>query len=101
MDDFGAEAYDHEAKAAILWKYFKERLDTTSQTCNPLNFESLISKWDNLADLEFTFTQKEIDDVVKNLPTDKALGLDGFNGAFLRKCWVIIKQDIYTMIWVF
>jgi hypothetical protein len=38
-----------------------------------------------------------VDKVVSKMPLDKAPSLDGFNGLFLRKCWHIIKQDIYTL----
>ena len=43
------------------------------------------------------FTTKEIDDVVKHMPIDKAPGPDGFNGLFLKKCWPIICKDFYTL----
>ena len=49
-------------------------------------------------DLEKPFTQEEIDDVVKNLPTDKSPGPDGFNNEFIRNCWDIIKGDITDLI---
>ena len=28
---------------------------------------------------------------------DKAPGPDGFNGMFLKKCWHIIKEDVYQL----
>jgi hypothetical protein len=31
------------------------------------------------------------------MPTDKAPGPDGFNGMFFKKCWHIIKEDIYQL----
>jgi hypothetical protein len=31
------------------------------------------------------------------LPLDKAPGQDGFNELFLKKCWHIIKQDVYNL----
>lgn len=31
------------------------------------------------------------------MPADKAPGPDGFNGVFLKKCWSLIKEDIYKM----
>jgi hypothetical protein len=35
--------------------------------------------------LEAPFTRDEIDAIVKNMPTDKSPGPDGFNGAFLKR----------------
>jgi hypothetical protein len=33
--------------------------------------------------VEAPFTNDEIDDIVKNMPKYKSLGINGFNGAFL------------------
>src|SRR4051812_25996860 len=32
------------------------------------------------------------------MPADKAPGPDGFNGAFIKKCWNIICQNFYRLI---
>jgi hypothetical protein len=47
--------------------------------------------------LEGPFLKEEIDGIVANLPCDKSLGLDGFNGDFLRKCWPLVKHDFYDI----
>ena len=47
--------------------------------------------------LEDPFTKEEIDSVVRNLPNDKALGPDGFNGLFIKKCWSTIKEDFIRL----
>jgi hypothetical protein len=39
----------------------------------------------------------EIDHLIKIMPADKAPGPDGFNGVFIKKCWLIIKEDIYRL----
>jgi hypothetical protein len=43
------------------------------------------------------FTKEDIDMIVKTMPGDKAPGPDGFNGLFIKKCWHIIKNDIYDV----
>jgi hypothetical protein len=60
------------------------------------NLQNLIVHQD-LQQLDQPITHEEIDEVVKNLHANKALGPDDFNGAFLKKCWPIIKQDIYQL----
>ena len=40
---------------------------------------------------------EEIDRIIKQMPTDKAPGPDGFNGLFLKKCWPIVKGEFYTL----
>ena len=51
--------------------------------------------------LEFPFTEEEIEAVVKDLPTDKSPGPDGFNNEFLKSCWDIIKGDVLKFIYDF
>jgi mannosylglycoprotein endo-beta-mannosidase len=38
-----------------------------------------------------------MDEVIKNMPTDRAPRLDGFNGLFLKKCWPIIQTEFYRL----
>jgi hypothetical protein len=50
-----------------------------------------------LQSIEVSFTREDIDMVVAKLPSNKAPELDGFNGLFLKKCWHIIKENIYQL----
>jgi hypothetical protein len=34
---------------------------------------------------------------MKTMSADKASGPDEFNGLFLKKCWHIVKEDIYEL----
>jgi hypothetical protein len=43
------------------------------------------------------FSIEEIDVLVKDLPTDKSPGPDGFNGILIKKCWSIVKEDFYSL----
>ena len=51
----------------------------------------------DLSSLILPISRAEIDKVIKLIPNDKALGPDGFNGLFLKKCWPIIKESFYTL----
>jgi hypothetical protein len=33
-----------------------------------------------------------MDEVIKEMPPDRALGPDGFNGLFVKRCWSIIQK---------
>jgi hypothetical protein len=50
-----------------------------------------------LQSIEVSFTREDIDMVVAKLPSNKAPEFDGFNGLFLKKCWHIIKENIYQL----
>jgi hypothetical protein len=48
----------------------------------------------NLDDLDAPFTQEEIGAIIKEMPSEKAPGPDGFIGLFYKKCWPVIKEDL-------
>jgi hypothetical protein len=39
----------------------------------------------------------EMDEVIKEMPGDRAPRPDGFNGLFLKKCWPIVQHDFYHL----
>jgi hypothetical protein len=59
---------------------------------------SLLKLHHDLSSLEAPFTKEEIDDVIRNLPSDKSPGPDGFNTYFIKKCWHIIRSDFYKLL---
>ena len=52
----------------------------------------------DLADLELPFSEEEVWNTIKILPSDKAPGPDGFTGRFYKACWPIIKEDIMSAV---
>lgn len=61
------------------------------------NLSSLLRADVDFDSLTVPFTHDEIDAVVKEMPPDRAPGPDGFNGAFIKACWPIIKDDFYHL----
>ena len=59
------------------------------------NINDLVIEHEGLEQIVALFSKEEIDNVVKHMPVDKAPGPDAFNGMFFKKCWHIIKEDIY------
>lgn len=51
----------------------------------------------DLSSLIDNFSRAKIDTVVKNLPSNKASGPDGFNTDFIKHCWSIISADFYNL----
>jgi hypothetical protein len=90
---------DHDEKASIIWHTFKDRVGQTNDPAMLFNlFEIVHPNADiDFSALEAPFTRDEIDAIVKNMPTDKSPGPDGFNGAFLKRCWSFIKEEFYKL----
>lgn len=61
-----------------------------------LNFKAL--KEDEVRNLEVLFTMDEIKDAIWSSDECKALGSDGFNMVFYRKCWDVVKDDLFIML---
>jgi hypothetical protein len=71
----------HDEKAAILWSAYDDRMGSSSQPQ-----EEPIPVFHDMDNLIEPFSQSEIDDVIKNIPSDRAPGPDGFNGCFIKSC---------------
>ena len=87
---------EHAEKAALFWQEFKSRLGVTVEPQMLFNLQDLLVQND-LRDLVLPFSNEEIDAVAHDLPNDKALGPDGFNGFFVKRCWPLIKYDFYRL----
>lgn len=88
---------DHAGKESVLFEAFKDRLGKTSPQPMRFNLSKLFRSQVDFDSLTTPFTHAEIDDVVKEMPADRAPGPDGFNGAFLKAGWPIIRTDFYQL----
>jgi hypothetical protein len=95
-NDSGRMVSDHGEKTALLFLEFKKRLDSSVGISMQFDLQSLVpSHHESLSQLNMPFSTEEIDDVIPDLPADKALSPNGFNCVFFKKAWPIIKQDFY------
>jgi hypothetical protein len=89
----GSEVFEHEQKAGVLWSAFWDRLGVSEFSGLLFDLYELIPLAE-LPNLDGSFSMEEITAVLKDMPSDHAPGPDGFNGAFFKRCWPIIKEDI-------
>jgi hypothetical protein len=95
--DDGLIVSDHHENAGILWHTFHQRLGFSTPIEESFNFHDFIQPTRDLSSLSAPFSHDEIDNIIKDLPTDKAPGPDGFSRLFIKICWSIIKFDFYRL----
>jgi hypothetical protein len=91
----GNEIADHDQMAMMFLNDYKDRMGHSEGINMQFNLQSLLKCVEGLDELTLPFQVKEMDDVIKEMPGYRAPGPDGFNRAFLKKCWPIIKGDFY------
>jgi hypothetical protein len=90
-----------EAKSNLIHSHFSQIMGKPNARSKAINWEELGYVQHNLDVLDSPFTQDEIASVIKEMPTEKAPGPDGFIGLFYKKCWTVIKEDLTQAIWSF
>ncbi|KAA3478413.1 LINE-1 reverse transcriptase isogeny [Gossypium australe] len=81
-----------------LFNYFKNYFDCFARRWKMgLDLKFKILNEDRLRKLEEPFSMGEIKEAVWSCDGFKALGSDGFNLCFLRKCWEIVKNDLFGL----
>jgi hypothetical protein len=96
VDDRWVEA--HSLIKEAVFSYFENHVTSTPRVRPKLDnaiFPS-ISDLENVG-LTSPFTMEEIEEVVKQSDGNKSPGPDGFNFAFLKKFWDMIKGDVRMM----
>lgn len=88
---------DHASKESILFETFRDHMGKSNPPHMKFDLSKMLRASVDFDSLTTPFTHEEIDAVVKEMPPDRAPGPDGFNGAFLKACWPIIKPDFYRL----
>jgi hypothetical protein len=60
-----------------------------------IDLDSIGMETHDLLDLEEIFTEEEVWGVIKEMPSNRAPGPDGFIGAFYKRAWPIIKGETW------
>jgi len=84
----------HEEKAAAILEFYSNLIGAESDRDRTINLDHLDIPNHNLEALDIPFDENEVWQTIKDLPSDKAPGPDGFTGRFYKACWPIIKEDI-------
>lgn len=90
LDD-GTMVSDHNIKAGLLWTAFKERLGVSEGQSFLFDIAAFVLLVD-LPDLDLPFTKMEIDQAIKDMPSDHAPGPDSFNGHFMKNDGILFQR---------
>lgn len=77
QDDQGRDLTDHDEKATVLSNTYKERMGRTGEPDMLFDLDALFQQTIDLDHLQQLFTHEEIDQVIKEMPADKAPRPDG------------------------
>lgn len=83
---------------ALFTAAYRDLLGNSQAREHTIDLDFLQLERFDLSDLEQVFTEQEIWEVIKSMPTDRAPGPDGFTGAFFIRAWPIIKVDLIACI---
>ena len=93
--------YTHQQKAHAIYHHFSSVLGSHRRRQQSLNWERLGLARHDLQHLEAEFTEEEVRSAITDMANEKALGPDGYIGAFFKSSWVIIKEDVMRAITLF
>lgn len=87
-------AYGHEENLEMLFNYFDDVLGTEHDRQHAIILEQLGLLPQTFPHLDDPFTEEEIWATIREMPSDKAPGPDGFSMAFYKAAWPVIKRDV-------
>ena len=76
----------HEEKAAAILEFYSNLIGAESDRDRTINLDHLDIPNHNLEALDIPFDENEVWQTIKDLPSDKAPGPDGFTGRFYKAC---------------
>lgn len=82
----------------MLLNYYTNLIGSAENRRHTLDLDFLSIQQHNLEALKAQIFKEEVWNIIKQLPTDKAPGPDGFTGRFYKVCRQIIKGDIMAAV---
>ena len=89
---------EHEAKEKIVQDHFSMVMKNGGRSTKDFNWEELHTEPVDLSELDQAISEKEVQEAINDMPSDKASGPDGFTDLFFKKCWDIIKHDLMRVV---
>ncbi|XP_066392841.1 uncharacterized protein [Miscanthus floridulus] len=87
-------ASEEEAKADIVYEYYNGLLGNAFVRQHRIDLSQLDLSRLDLHELVAPFAADEVARVVRETPSDRAPGPDGFSGAFYKAAWSVVGADV-------
>lgn len=81
----------HNEKVAALKEHFQTFMARPGPRSKDLDWDVLQLPTFNCSAISGPITEEEVHAALKQSPSDKAPGSDGFTGAYYKACWETIK----------
>lgn len=94
----GHMVVSQEDKEEAFFSYFNGVLGTALPRASSLDLNFFHRDGVDLSALDDPITEDEVWETIKDLPSDRAPGPDGFTGRFYKACWQIIRMDFMAAI---
>jgi hypothetical protein len=85
VDNSGRMISDHTEKSALFYLEFKSRMGCSVPINLQFDLHNIVPRCGNLDHLCLPFSHEEIDNIILDVPSDKAPGPDGFSNMFLNE----------------
>jgi hypothetical protein len=82
IDNSGRMISDHTEKSTLFYQEFKSRMGCSVPINLQFELHNIVPHCGNLDHLCLPFSHEEIDNIILDFPSDKALGPDGFSNVF-------------------
>ncbi|WVZ85281.1 hypothetical protein U9M48_032228 [Paspalum notatum var. saurae] len=90
----GLQVAEHESMEQALFTHFQSVFGSEAHRPHGLNLSELGYSASDLSSLHTPFIEEEVWAAIKDMPSDRATGPDGFTGAFYKATWHTIKPDV-------
>jgi mannosylglycoprotein endo-beta-mannosidase len=89
---------DQSEKEESFFQSYSALLGEVRNRVSTVDLDNLGFQRFELDDLEAMFTTEEVWKVIRDMPSERAPGPDGFIGLFYQKAWGVIRNDIMATI---
>jgi hypothetical protein len=94
----GVFVTDHDEMEKALHDHFSRVFGATVQLNEDIDLQELGIIDHDLSVLDQPVSKEEVWAAIRELPSDRAPGPDGFTGAFYKTSWPIVKKDIMAAV---